>query len=197
MQDFAIAILSRAVYECTFMDLLGMAFSHSLSVIHAAHGAELVVKARIAQEHPLLIFDNLPKSKTTKDLLTINDLYIKGRTIDYSELPERLWSATGIRMPNPDKFIEFGRHRNTIMHFAVPAEDWAEITLRFMFDVIEPMVEQFWQRSIIEQVSDWDDAITSDGYLSERLAELKIQITPLMKDIIAGTGYEGPEEEDH
>lgn len=31
-----------------------------LSIIQAAHAAELLIKARIAQEHPLLIFEKLP-----------------------------------------------------------------------------------------------------------------------------------------
>src|SRR5690242_8785771 len=32
-----------------------------LSVLQAAHSAELLIKARIAQEHPLLIFEQLPR----------------------------------------------------------------------------------------------------------------------------------------
>ena len=32
-----------------------------LSVLQAAHAAEILIKARIAQEHPLLIFEDFPK----------------------------------------------------------------------------------------------------------------------------------------
>lgn len=33
-----------------------------LAVLQAAHAAALLIKARIAQEHPLLIFEHLPRS---------------------------------------------------------------------------------------------------------------------------------------
>ncbi|MTJ52431.1 hypothetical protein FJR38_07000, partial [Anabaena sp. UHCC 0253] len=33
-----------------------------MCVVHTAHAAEILLKARIAQEHPLLIFSKLPKS---------------------------------------------------------------------------------------------------------------------------------------
>ncbi len=33
----------------------------NMAVLQAAHAAELMIKARIAQEHPLLIFEKLPK----------------------------------------------------------------------------------------------------------------------------------------
>jgi hypothetical protein len=36
-----------------------------LSVLQAAHAAELLIKARIAEEHPLLIFENLPKASSS------------------------------------------------------------------------------------------------------------------------------------
>ena len=62
-------------------------FAHMLSVVHAAHGAEILIKARIAEEHPLLIFKSYPKSHTTKDVLSIKELFKYGRTLMYPELP--------------------------------------------------------------------------------------------------------------
>ncbi len=61
-----------------------------LCVVHAAHAAEILLKARIAQEHPLLIFSKLPKSLPTKDALTLIDLLENGRTLSYDELPDQL-----------------------------------------------------------------------------------------------------------
>lgn len=46
-----------------------------LSIVHAAHGAEIFIKARIAEEHPLLIFKSYPKSNTTNDTLSIKELF--------------------------------------------------------------------------------------------------------------------------
>ncbi len=56
-----------------------------MCVVHAAHAAEILLKARIAQEHPLLIFSKLPKSNPSKNNLTLIDLLEDGRTFSYEE----------------------------------------------------------------------------------------------------------------
>jgi hypothetical protein len=62
-----------------------------LSVLQAAHAAELLIKARIAQEHPLLIFDELPRSaRVSGSHLDLKDLFTQGRTLQWSDLPARL-----------------------------------------------------------------------------------------------------------
>jgi hypothetical protein len=71
-----------------------------LSVLQAAHAAEILIKARIAQQHPLLIFEHLPKPPAVKTRLSLEHLLEQGRTYQYSELPDRLWAATGIMIPN-------------------------------------------------------------------------------------------------
>jgi hypothetical protein len=54
-----------------------------LAVLQAAHAAELMLKARVAQEHPLLIFDQLPKPQPGESaLLDIMDLFERGHTIN-------------------------------------------------------------------------------------------------------------------
>jgi hypothetical protein len=141
MKEFAFVTLARAIYECTFADI-GAPYGHALAVGHAAHGAELMIKARIAQEHPLLIFDTLPKSANADDLLTAKELFETGRTLQYSELPEALWATTGIRMANVLRFQEFGRYRNMILHFTLPPDkEWSNETLSYVFEVIEPLAQ--------------------------------------------------------
>src|SRR5690349_3474380 len=106
MKDFGLHLLGRAIHDATYSEMY-TPFSHALGVTHAAHGAELIVKARIAQEHPLLIFDELPRSATAAGgKLTIEHLLVRGKTVQYSELPELLWAATGYRMPDPSAFLE-------------------------------------------------------------------------------------------
>ncbi len=97
MKEFGFHVLGRAIYDATFSEMM-RPFAHVLSVVHVAHGAEILIKARIAQEHPLLIFKSYPKSSTTKDLLSIKELFEYGRTLMYSELPEVLWASTGYRI---------------------------------------------------------------------------------------------------
>jgi len=97
MREFGSHILGRAIYDSVFSEMM-RPYSHGISVTLAAHAAEILIKARIAQEHPLLVFDTLPKSTSTPDLLTIGELFDKGTTIQYSDLPEILWALLGIRL---------------------------------------------------------------------------------------------------
>lgn len=46
-----------------------------LSVLQAAHAAELLIKARIAQEHPLLIFEQLPRFTQASGLASTCKIY--------------------------------------------------------------------------------------------------------------------------
>jgi len=130
--------------------------SQELSVLQAAHAAELLIKARIAQEHPLLIFEQLPRSgQASSEYLDIEDLFNKGRTVQWSDLPERLWATTGLTLPNLERFRSFGRLRNGIQHFAPPpVTNAGEQTLRFVFEVIDPFIHECWDLFAIDYDED-------------------------------------------
>ncbi len=177
MKEFGFHVLGRAIYDATFSEMMSP-FSHVLSVVHAAHGAEILVKARIAEEHPLLIFKSYPKSNTTKNALGIKELFEYGRTLMYSELPEVLWATTGYRIKELDKYQKFGALRNTIVHFAAPDCEGSVETLRFAFEVFDPIVRDFWGESFIDYSEYWDDSIISDGYLRDQIKRLNIQMHP-------------------
>ena len=104
LRDFGMAVLGRAAYDLTFSELM-RPFAHLMAVGQAAQGAELVIKARVAQEHPLLLFSALPKSAHAEGQLTIHELYEYGRTIQYNELPrgavghDRYSNQTGRTIP--------------------------------------------------------------------------------------------------
>ena len=127
-------------------------------MLQAAHAAELLIKARIAQEHPLLIFEQVPRSsQTTEAHLDLEDLFKQGRTFQWSDLPERLWAATGLSLPNKDKFDRFGKLRNGIQHFAPsPSGDSGEETLRFVFTVIDPFIHDCWSLFAIDYDEDYE-----------------------------------------
>ena len=121
------------------MDILG--------VVQMAHACELLIKARIAEEHPLLIFSELPKSTTEIPILNFKSLVESGKTFQYSELPERLWATTGYKFKNEQikLYKEFGKLRNTIQHFVTPEDkDISKETLKFAFGVIEPFINDSW-----------------------------------------------------
>lgn len=122
-----------------------------MCVVHAAHAAEILLKARIAQEHPLLIFYKLPQSNPSKDALTLIDLLEGGRTLSYEELPNQLWATTGIKIERLKQYREFGRLRNQIIHFSMTnAKALDMLTLSYSLEVLDPLVESFWERSVID-----------------------------------------------
>jgi len=178
MKEFGLHILGRAIYDATFSEMT-RPFAHMLSVVHAAHGAEILIKARIAEEHPLLIFKSYPKSNTTKDVLSIKELFKYGRTLIYSELPEVLWATTGYRIKELDRYQKFGELRNIIVHFSADPDCEASTeTLKFALEVLDYIVQDFWGESLIYYSQEWDDAIISDGYLQEQIDRLNIQVHP-------------------
>lgn len=116
-----------------------------LSVLQAAHACEILIKARIAQEHPLLIFEHLPKPEAGKAPLSLEQLVESGRTYQFADLPDRLWATTGMRLQAIDRYRAFGRLRNSIQHFTVPhAVDVSEEAIRFIYEVIDPFINQCW-----------------------------------------------------
>lgn len=115
-----------------------------LSVIQAAHAAEILIKARIAEEHPLLIFENFPKRQNTNSPLALEHLIQGGRTYQYMDLPDRLWATTGLTLSNPDLFKKFGALRNQIQHFAAPPRSVTKDAIEFIYGVIDPFINQCW-----------------------------------------------------
>ncbi|TYQ31235.1 hypothetical protein PseudUWO310_04620 [Pseudanabaena sp. UWO310] len=140
-----------------------------MCVVHAAHAAEILLKARIAQEHPLLIFSKLPKSNPSKNNLTLIDLLEDGRTFSYEELPEQLWATTGIKINKINQYKEFGKLRNQVIHFSMAnAKNLDKLTLNYSLELLDPLVESFWGRSVVEFIA--RDPSTSN-YISSGILE--------------------------
>lgn len=143
MLKLGIAALAHANWHANFHSFENDKWSE-LSVLQAAHAAEILIKARIAEEHPLLIFEQIPRStQVHSDALDFNALVQKAKTIQYSDLPERLWATTGIKLPNLELFKKFGMLRNSIQHFAIP-HDFECSTTDFIYGVIDPFINECW-----------------------------------------------------
>lgn len=175
MKSFALFTLGRATCDAAFAEA-GSPYAHAHSVVRAAHGAAITIKAMIAKEHPLLVFEGFPKSKTTDGMLSAEQLFRDGRSVMFSEFPERLWATTGFRMSHTQvqAFNQFGYLRNAIAHFAVPGENLSEQTLRFIFGVIEPMIVEIWDETIIDYAAKYDTYIFE--FFEEELATLGISV---------------------
>jgi hypothetical protein len=118
-----------------------------LCVVHAAHAAEILLKARIAQEDPLLMFSKLPtRPKESNNALNLIDLIENGHTLKYTQLPNKLLEITGIQIERIDQYQEFGRIRNQIIHLSIPSSKKSldELTILYSIEVLDPLVESFW-----------------------------------------------------
>lgn len=135
MRELGLGALTHANRHAAYQDIVNDKWAE-LSVLQAAHAAEILIKAKIAEEHPLLIFEKFPK--ITDDNLSLLSLFEDGHTIEWSQLPNRLWATTSMHLPNKDVFIRFGKLRNSIQHFgAIPKDVNASLeTLRFIYSVI-------------------------------------------------------------
>lgn len=169
MREFGLALLGHALKGATFSECAN-AYAHAISVVTAANAAEILIKARIAEEHPLLIFTKLPHPDPAQ-LLDIDALMEKGRTLMYEDLPSILWAATGYRINLLEQYKKFGRLRNTITHLAVPDEDLSAEVYHFIFQVLEPIVWDFWKEDIIGY---YEDLLEEEEYVAENLQRLNI-----------------------
>ncbi|HEX8161196.1 MAG TPA: hypothetical protein VF538_04950 [Pyrinomonadaceae bacterium] len=61
MKGLGLAALSHGLQHTFFYDQSNP-YWNDLAVLQVAHAAEILIKARISEQHPLLIFSDLPRS---------------------------------------------------------------------------------------------------------------------------------------
>ena len=144
MRDIGLAALAHANTHAAYYDKNNPRWAE-LSILQAAHAAEIIFKARIAQEHPLLIFEKLPELKEETQIVTQEQM-LDGITIIWSKIPNTLKATTGITMPNLSNFKEFGKIRNGVQHFGIlkNPEKASDDTLGFIFSVVDPFIKECW-----------------------------------------------------
>jgi hypothetical protein len=191
MLALGLGALAHANWHANYMSFENSKWPE-LSVLQAAHAAEILIKARIAEEHPLLVFEQLPRStQVTDNFLELKHLFERAKTIQYSELPERLWATTGIKLENLEKYQSFGRLRNSIQHFAPPPEiDFSGETIDFIFEVIDPFINTCWSLYAIDYNEDNEPYI----YLIEGLVRrgIKFLISPDSIDQLRYVDFDWP-----
>lgn len=173
MRDIGLSMIAKGVVNATFSEY-GQPYSHAMGVVQVANGFEILIKSKIVEEHPLLIFNKIPKEANLLDgNIKMEDLLEHGQTIMYSELPDRLWATTGYKLESIELYNKFGKIRNQIIHFAVPNISLSDFTLEFTFKVIEKAINTWWDTTIFDYAQDYDDAILE--YIFERLDDLKLE----------------------
>ena len=190
MRSLRLAALTHANWHANY-------FSESndwwneLSVLQAAHAAEILIKARIAEEHPLLIFEQLPKASSEGFRLSLHQVIEQARTLPFSDLPDRLWAATGMRLANTEQYLKFGRLRNTVQHFAVPNDiDVSDATVAFIYDVIDPFIHECWGLYAV----DFNEDHEPYAYLVPSIVErgIKFLVSPGMMEDFEHISFEWP-----
>ena len=177
MRDLGLGALAHANRHAAYAAVENRRWPE-LSVLQAAHAAELLIKARIAQEHPLLIFEQLPRSTQAAGThLDLDDLFRQGRTLQWSDLPERLWASTGMNLPRRDLFERFGRLRNGLQHFGpAPGTQASDETLEFVFQVIDPFIHDCWGLYAVDYDEDHDPYVYFVYALAQR--EIRFLVSP-------------------
>lgn len=147
MHNMATGVLAMANYTAHIYNSVGFGRWPEFSVIHAAHAVELIVKARIAEEHPMLLFKHPPKKLHSPDL---EDL-LNSRTVDYRDLPHLYSATTGMPFPNVEEFNELGALRNRIQHFLPPpGVDFGGAALTGIYAVADPILQTCWGEYAID-----------------------------------------------
>ncbi len=176
MRGLGLGALKHAIWHANYYSPENE-WWNELSVLQAAHAAEILIKARIAEEHPLLIFETFPKVRPDNQEIKLDHLIQSGRTVLYSDLPDRLWATTGIRLSDVNLFKQFGTLRNTIQHFAVPERaDAGGKALEFIFGVLDPFINECWGEFAIDHNEDHEPyTYLVDGLI---LRKIKFLVSP-------------------
>lgn len=167
-----------------------------LSILQVAHATELLIKAEIAKEHPLLIFDKIPSPPKNDageivDDLTVARLSEKGHTIEWNSLLDVLWASRGVKNIETEKFKKFGQIRNSIQHFGIapPNENISYLTyLQFIYEVIDPFLYTYEKLYAIDYSQDFDPSSENNApywnYIRKYLLgnEIVFSISPRLYD---------------
>lgn len=176
MRNFGLSLVSKGILNVIKED--NLPYEHALGVINVAHGFEILLKARIVEQHPLLIFEkslNNEKIKKGKEL-EFQDLLDNGRTIDYSKLPYQLWAVTGYELKDVKLFKDFGLIRNQIIHFHAPLTlSLSDLTFKYSFILIEKAVNDWWDKSILDYIKVFDRDAYKDIF--KKLNKLDIKMS--------------------
>jgi len=159
-------------------------FRLGISAVAAAHGAEILIKSVLANEHPLLQFDSkmYQRKLPANDQVELEHLF-ENQTISFSDLPYALWAATGYKITEVELFKSFVKLRNKIQHLSVPPqEEVLSRTLSFLFLVVDPILRYFWKNDLMNLIRPY-----GIGDYIEQLNKRKISFSPpeWMKDFNA------------
>ncbi len=154
MRDSGLTTLAQASRHAIYLNFEQVSWDESV-VLTAAHAAQQLIKAKILQEQPSLIFDSLPEA--SQDTLTTDILFEEVQTIEWNQLPGLLQASAGITLADPKTYNKFGSLRNMIQ-YTTPTSSINTIyeTLNFIFRVIDPLIHQCWGLFAVDYSGDYE-----------------------------------------
>lgn len=137
--ELGVGVLAKAQRNTLYGDTDVQVDESVWGVLQATQAGELIIKAAIAKQHPLLILSSIPKTNMVcGDRLSIRDVVENSKPVEYSELPEKLWAATGFKIPDLNAYNSFGRFRNSIHYFGALERDIRKETVNFIIKSLTP-----------------------------------------------------------
>ena len=147
MRDLGLAALTEGLRQTLFWDPVAEFYHRhvDLAVLNVAHAAEILIKASIAEEHPLLIFKEFPKPPDDYGDDILRYCFERGKTYQYFELPQILLAVKSYKIDEIECYEKFGQLRNQIQHSTTPEHvDLHTSILDFTFKVLDPLMRHMW-----------------------------------------------------
>lgn len=153
MVEFGCSLLGKSLYDLTFAPMGGECI-HPYAYSSLVQALEILMKAAIAEKHPLLIYEKIPKLTSKKDQL--NEFFKKARSRSFLDLPDLLALTTNYQIEynlleaawiNRCKIIHIGHNLSL---------DYTYSGLELTFKVIDPFIYKFWNRSSIDETTSFD-----------------------------------------
>ncbi|WP_370191503.1 hypothetical protein [Qipengyuania sp.] len=152
----ALGALRQANTQAVFADP-GMEHRDYLCISSSAFAGELIIKAVIAKEHPLLIFRDLfHLEKHIREDYEFTEILLNAKTYQFDKLPELLWVTTGERIPDLDLFHRVRRARNSVQHFSAPdAGSFRRLSLEFLYKIVDPLLHRHFGLFAVDYHEDY------------------------------------------
>ncbi|HCU6011352.1 TPA: hypothetical protein OUZ74_000223 [Legionella pneumophila] len=153
MVEFGCSLLGKSLYDLTFASMGGECV-HPYAYSGIIQALEILMKAAIAEKHPLLIYEKIPKLTSKKNQL--DEFFKKARSRSFLDLPDLLALTTNYQIEcklletawiNRCKIIHIGHNLNL---------DYTYSGLDLTFKIIDPFIYTFWKRSSIDETTSFD-----------------------------------------
>ncbi len=169
--DQGLSRLARAVVEVSF-EPQRQPLAAPLAVIDCILATEYVLRGRILE------VENSNAEKKDKKIsdIRLQQLVSGSKGFDFYSLPNELFQSTGYSIKNIEEYNSFGNLKNALVRRSFERDFLVETTLRYAFQVLEPMIMEFWDDLILIHASEYE--FETDEYVDRQLTKYGILVKP-------------------